>query len=126
MNTQQKVASVSVEAQLDELMTVTVFGESWSARDLMLFAGYGSWRDFVPAIREAMAAVNVSGVFASDHFRRAHKLVADGAGGYLEVEDVNLTRYGCHILFQGLVDSRSEVTAAQQYFVAKTSQAVTA
>lgn len=124
--TAQLVASISIEAQLDELKTVTAFGEKWSACDLMPFAGYGSWRDFVPVIREAMAAVNASGLFASDHFRRAHKLVADGAGGYLEVEDVNLTRYGSNVLFQHADGSLPEIAAAQQYFSTKATQAVTA
>lgn len=124
--TTRLVVAASVEAQLDGLKKVTAFGERWSAMDLMPFAGCSAWRDFVPAIREAMADVNASGLFASDHFRRAHRLLADGAGGYREVEDVSLTRYGCHVLFQQANGSVPEIWAAQQYFVTKTSQAVTA
>lgn len=113
----------SFEAQLDDLKIVTLFGERWSARDLMPYAGYKGWREWSNAISRAVASVDASGLNASDHFVGAPKMVSVGSGALREVEDVELTRYACYILFQNGDPRKPEIAAAQQYFAVKTREA---
>lgn len=111
------------ESQLDELRIVTLFGERWSGRDLMPFAGYADWRNWTKAINRAVASVNASGLDAADHFVGVNKMVDLGSGSKREVEDVELTRYACYILFQNADGTKPEVAAAQQYFAIQTRAA---
>ena len=90
----------SFEVQLDQIKVSTLFGDVWSARDLMPFAGYKAWQDWSRAINRAIESVNASGLDASDHFRGAPKMIETGKGARREVEDVEITRYGAYILFQ--------------------------
>jgi phage antirepressor YoqD-like protein len=108
-------------ARLDDLKVVTITdGEVWSARDLMELAGYAAWQDFSKAINRAIASVNASGLSAEDHFRGVPKMVFLGSGARRQVEDVELTRYGCYILFQNADARKPEIAAAQQYFAVQT------
>ncbi len=66
----------------------------------MGLAGYDRWERFSDAINRAIASVNATGLDAADHFRGSAKLVEVGSGAKRQVEDVELTRYGCYILFQ--------------------------
>lgn len=112
------------ESQLDQLKVITLTdGEVWSARDLMPFAGYEQWRNWSKAIDRAIASVNASGLNAADHFVGSSKMVDLGSGSRREVEDVELTRYACYILFQNADGAKPEVAAAQQYFAIKTRAA---
>lgn len=109
------------ESQLDQLKIITLTdGEVWSARDLMPFAGYKAWQDWSRAINRAINSINASGLDASEHFRGSPKMVTLGSGARREVEDVEITRYGCYILFQNADGSKPEVAAAQQYFAVQT------
>lgn len=110
----------SFEAQLDALKTETLFGERWSARDLMPFAGYSDWRNWTKAINRAFASVNASGLVAADHFVGSTKMIETGKSARREIEDVELTRYACYILFQNADGSKPEVAAAQSYFAIQT------
>lgn len=86
-----------IAPQLDALKIVTITdGEVWSARDLMLFAGYERWERFSDAINRAIASVNTSGLDASEHFRGAAKSSPMPNGGSRQIEDVELTRVRCH------------------------------
>jgi len=109
--------------RLDDLKVVTLTdGEVWSARDLMALAGYADWRKFSAAIDRAITSVNASGLDASDHFVGGSKMVAVGSGARRQIEDVELTRYGCYILFQNADARKPEIAAAQQYFAVMTRQ----
>lgn len=104
-------------SQLDELKIITLTdGEVWSARDLMPYAGYSNWRKWSGAIDRAIESVNASGLIGQDHFVGGVKKVAVGSGAYREVDDVELTRYACYILFQNADARKPEIAAAQQYF----------
>lgn len=116
-------ATRDFESQLDDLKVVTLFGERWSARDLMPYAGYTNWRKWSGAIDRAIESINASGLNAADHFVGGVKMVEVGSGALREVEDVELTRYACYILFQNADARKPEVAAAQQYFAVKTREA---
>src|SRR5690606_23177547 len=95
------IVAADYRSRLDDLRVVTLTdGEVWSARDLMEFAGYAAWQDFSKAINRAVDSVNASGLDAAEHFRGVPKLVEVGSGAKRQIEDVELTRYGCYILFQ--------------------------
>lgn len=110
-----------LSAQLDDLKIVTLTdGEVWSARDLMPFAGYERWENFSKAINRAIASVNASGLDGAEHFRGVTKSSPMPKGGFRQVEDVELTRYACYILFQNADGSKPEIAALQQYFAVQT------
>lgn len=116
--------TIALSAQLDDLKIITLTdGEEWSARDLMPFAGYDRWENFSKAVNRAIASVNASGLNAEDHFRGTTKMVQIGSGARREVEDVQLTRYACYILFQNADGSKPEIAALQQYFAVQTRAA---
>lgn len=112
---------LNLSKQLDDLKIITLTdGEEWSARDIMPFAGYDRWENWSRALDRAIASVNASGLNASDHFRGVTKMVQIGSGARREVEDVQLTRYACYILFQNADGSKPEIAALQQYFAIQT------
>lgn len=113
--------ATDIAASLDDLKIITLTdGEVWSARDIMSYAGYDRWERFNDAVTRAVRSVEASGLDASEHFRGAAKKVAIGSGATREVEDVELTRYGCYILFQNADARKPEIAALQQYFAVQT------
>jgi phage antirepressor YoqD-like protein len=111
----------SYASRLDDLRVVTLTdGEVWSGRDLMVLTGYTNWRNFSEAIDRAIASVNTSGLDAGIHFVAGVKSSPMPNGGFRQVEDVELTRYGCYILFQNADARKPEIAAAQQYFAVQT------
>lgn len=115
------IVQAEIQSRLDDLKIVTLTdGEVWSARDLMPVAGYSRWEDFSRAIERAIASVNSSGLDAADHFRGVPKLVELGSGAKRQVEDVQLTRYGCYVLFQNGDARKPEIAAMQSYFAVQT------
>lgn len=111
----------SVSESLDDLKIITLTdGEVWSARDLMSYAGYDRWENFSKAITRAVRSVEATCLDASEHFRGVTKSSPMPNGGHRQVEDVEITRYGCYILFQNADGSKPEVAATQSYFAVQT------
>lgn len=114
------MTELDITDSLDALKVIDLEGEHWSARDLMLFAGYDRWERFSDAINRAIASVDASGLNAADHFRGSAKMVRIGSTARREVEDVDLTRYGCYILFQNADARKPQIAALQSYFAVQT------
>lgn len=95
--------------------------EFWSARDLMPMAGYGDkWQNFRSAIdRAATSAIN-QGHDAENHFTGVSKVIEGGRWGTQTVEDFNVTRFGCYLIFQNGDPRKPEIAEAQGYFAVQT------
>jgi len=95
--------------------------EYWSARDLMPLLGYSVWRDFANAIGRARAAAQNTGHDVIANFADARKVAASGPAA----EDFHLSRYACYLIALNGDPRKSEIAAAQTYFVIKTREAET-
>lgn len=115
------MVAAEVATRLDDLRIVTITdGEVWSARDLMPFAGYTDWRNWSRTIDRAITSVNTSGLSGADHFVGVNRMVELGSGARRQVEDLELSRYACYILFQNADGSKPEIAALQSYFAVQT------
>lgn len=112
--------ALDISKSLDDLKTVTLEGEEWSARDLLPFAGYTEWRKFSGAIGRTRASITASGLRADDHVVPSAKMVETGSSARRSIEDFRLTRYACYILFQNADARKPEIAALQQYFAVQT------
>jgi phage antirepressor YoqD-like protein len=106
----------------DAIRRVDEGGEFWSARDLMPYAGYESWRRFEDAIERAKAAAS-NATAGQDHFADAVKVMDGGRWGHQTVQDVRVTRYGAYLVFMNGDPHKPEIAAAQTYFAVKTREA---
>lgn len=114
------------ESPFDAIMRTDDFGnEYWSARDLMSAAGYESWRRFEDAIERAGTSAINQGHAPEHHFAKAVKVIDGGRWGTQSVEDFNVTRFGCYLIFQNGDPRKPEIAAAQGYFAIQTRIAET-
>ncbi len=111
---QQNLESIRKTSD-DQQMT-----EFWSARDLMPYLGYTTWRMFTEAIERAKTACKTSGQSIPDHFVGADKLVSTGSGARRKIEDVFLTRYACYLIAQNGDPRKPQIALAQTYFATQT------
>jgi phage antirepressor YoqD-like protein len=111
----------STASPFDAIMRTDDYGnEYWSARDLMPMAGYSKWQDFRSAIdRAATSAIN-QGHNAETLFMSVHKKTLGRP-----MEDFNVTRFGCYLIFQNGDPRKPEIADAQGYFAIKTREAET-
>jgi hypothetical protein len=116
----------STESPFDAIMRTDDYGnEYWSARDLMDIAGYSKWQDFRSAIdRAAVSSIN-QGHDPEDHFMSVHKVIEGGRWGTQTVDDLNVTRFGCYLIFQNGDPRKPEIAEAQGYFAIQTRVAET-
>lgn len=96
-------------------------GEYWLARELMPLLGYKQWRQFSDAIERAIISQQNSGNEVTAHFLR---LTAKSQGR--PKEDYQLSRYACYLVAMNGDPRKTEIAAAQNYFVVKTREAETA
>lgn len=114
--------------QLDVLATGSAFdaikqvddqGEYWMARDLQPLMGYERWETFAEAISRATIAARNSGFNADQAFSGRHE---KATGGRPRI-DFRLTRYAAYLVALNGDPRKSEVAAAQSYFVVKAREA---
>ncbi len=94
--------------------------ECWSARELQLILGYGSWQSFQKAIDRAKESCETMGESVTDHFADVFRTVEIGNAASREIEDIALTRYACYLIAQNGDPSKTEIAFAQGYFAVQT------
>jgi DNA-damage-inducible protein D len=94
--------------------------ECWSARDLRVILGYGSWQSFQKAIERAKESCQKIGENVENHFADVYKTVEIGNAAPRDIEDIALTRYACYLIAQNGDPSKTEIAFAQGYFAVQT------
>jgi len=90
------------------------------ARELQAVLGYSSWNKFERVIKKAMTACKKSGQPVADHFSQVGKMVSLGSGTMREVEDIELSRYGCYLIVQNGDPTKPVIAHGQTYFALQT------
>ncbi|AXH50509.1 antirepressor [Gordonia phage Ruthy] len=117
-----QLTQVSGASPFDAIRNYTPEGrEYWSARELMPLLGYSVWRDFANAIHRARVACSNSGTDPVHHFAGARKVAPSGPAA----ENYHLSRYACYLVALNGDPRKTEIAAAQTYFVIKTREAET-
>ena len=114
------------ESPFDAIRQVDENGnEFWSAKELMPFLEYQTWKRFFETIERAKIACKNSGNVVTDHFNNVVQMqqIGDSQATRNVTVDVKLTRYGCYLTAM-VGDPRKEaISKAQTYFAVKTRQA---
>jgi DNA-damage-inducible protein D len=113
-------ALMQIQEDLESIKKINNNLEYWSARDLMFFLGYFTWRQFAEAIQRAKEACKTSGKEVKDHFADAGKMILTGKGAKREVEDFLLTRLACYLIAQNGDPRKPQIALAQTYFATQT------
>ncbi|HVC46727.1 MAG TPA: DNA damage-inducible protein D [Terracidiphilus sp.] len=92
----------------------------WIAREIMTVLDYSDWRDFRQVIERAKASCENAGNFIADHFVLVHEMVVIGSGAKREVDNFALSKYACYLIAMNGDTVKSEIAAAQAYFVEQT------
>ena len=94
--------------------------EYWSARELMPYLGYASWQKMEGVVERARLSCVKQGYDPADHFTGAGKMVDIGSGAARNVDDYQMTRFGCYLAAMNGDVRKPEVALAQGYFAAMT------
>lgn len=97
----------------------------WSARALMTAMGYSRWENFLIPLNRARKAADNQGYAVAHHFLRSQKVAGRPQGGGASSVDFELTRFAAYLVAMNGDPNKSEVAAAQAYFVVKTREAET-
>lgn len=118
------ITKIIESSQFDSIRHFDESGnEYWTGRELMPLLGYSSWRRFDDAISRAKISMEVTGLTVENHIAEAVNLVKRAQGGGSSQLDYRLSRHACYLVAMNGDPRKSEIAAAQAYFVAKTRQA---
>lgn len=73
--------------------------EFWLARDLLPILEYNSWDKFKRVINKAITACEKSKQPVENLFSQVGKKVLLGSGATREIEDIELSRYACYLIY---------------------------
>ena len=96
--------------------------EYWSARELMEFMGYDTWRRFENPIEEAIENLELTGEIALNHIAASDKVVHRPQGGGSTLSDYKLSRHGCYMIAICCDRRKPEVAMAKRYFTRATRE----
>ncbi len=94
--------------------------EFWYARDLQTVLDYSTWDKFKRVIQKAVTACENSGQPAENHFSQVVKMVRIGSSAQWEIEDFELSRYGCYLIVQNGDPTKPVIANGQTYFAIQT------
>lgn len=97
--------------------------EWWSGRELMPLLGYKFWLNFVDAIDKAKISMQINRQTIEDHICDVTSVVKRPQGGGSNKLDYKLSRSACYLIAMNGDPRKSEIAAAQSYFVVKTREA---
>jgi len=95
-------------------------GEYWMARKLSRILEYAEFRNFLPVIKKAKKACELSGQPLSDHFVEMHEMVDIGSGAKRKMASYALSRYACYLIVQNADSSKPIIANGQTYFAIQT------
>lgn len=115
-----QLSLININQSLDEIKRTEQDLDYWSARELMPYLGYSTWRMFNHALDRAKESCKKSDQSVKNHFVGAGKMVSTGSGAVRQVKDYLLTRYACYLVAQNGDPRKVEIAQAQTYFAIQT------
>jgi DNA-damage-inducible protein D len=97
--------------------------EYWRARDLQVPFGYSKWENFEEAFEKAIASRKNIGQNPDLWILEVRKPITSGKGRIQEIKDYRLNRPGAYLVAMNCDGRKPEISAAQNYFVAKILEA---
>ena len=115
------LAEISTTSPFDAIRHFDESGnEYWTGRELMPLLGYSKWQRFEDAIARAKVSLQNTNGLVEEHFSHLPGAVSwQGRFG----DNYRLSRHACYLVAMNGDPRKSEIAAAQAYFVAKTRQA---
>jgi hypothetical protein len=123
VRSQKPMRSPFDEIRREEVLPSGEVIEFWSAREAMPHLGYANWQNFEKVVSKARSACRNAGHNVADHFIDASNLIPTGKGAMRPTADVQLTRFAMYLLAMNGDPDKSEIAAAQRYFVVQTRRA---
>ena len=114
--------AIARTSPFDSIRHTDESGEYWLARDLMPLLGYPRWADFKDAIERAKASCKNTGNQVTEHFSGLSLKNPSSKQGR-RYQDFKLSRYASYLVAMNGDPSKTEIAAAQSYFVAKAREA---
>jgi DNA-damage-inducible protein D len=106
------------DSPFDAIRRLGVYGEFWSARELMPLLGYTKWERFEDAIDRARISIGTTGQDPEAHASRLRE-----PSGKTERVNYRLSRYGAYVVAMNGDVRKPEIAAAQAYFTTRTREA---
>lgn len=109
----------------DQIRRTDAYGrEYWSARELQPLMGYVKWERFEGVIERAVRSAKNTGTYSEQHFSQTREATSRGdRGAGQKRDDFRLSRHAAYLVALNGDPNKSEVAAAQAYFVRRTREA---
>jgi phage antirepressor YoqD-like protein len=99
--------------------------EYWTGRELTKWLEYKDWRNGEKAIKRAIVSCNNNHQNPKLHIVEVNKVVHRAGSGSIEINDYELSRFGCYLVAQNADPEKEMVAQAQGYFATQTHKAET-